>query len=94
MHTPFCTIEQQCRLCNLHRADREIRRLREVLRTTMDALLDKSEEVKDLNNKVHSLEILVENARAVGGWLHSRIELVQRGRISISEIYDTECKLL
>lgn len=78
MHKPFCTIEQHCQLCDLHRADREISRLRGTLRTVMDSRLDKMEAIKDLNKKVHRLEVECFE-------LSRTMELVQEGKLSAAD---------
>ena len=51
-----CIRPYYCVECDKRRADREISRLREVLRTTMDQFLDTKEEVKDLRAKYQRYE--------------------------------------
>lgn len=51
LHRPVCTVEQHCSACDLFRSGREVKRLQEVLRTTMDRFLDVSEEVKDMHTQ-------------------------------------------
>lgn len=46
-----CIRPYYCVECDKRRADREINRLREVLRTTMDQFLDAKEEAKDLRTQ-------------------------------------------
>ena len=79
MHMPFCTVEQRCLRCDNVRAEREIRRLREVLRVTLDELLDAREEIKDLNSKIARIEKLLYELR-------NAISLAKRGKISVTQL--------
>ncbi len=63
----------------MRRASREINRLREVLRTTMDQFLDAKEEVKDLQNKVNRYEVEIYELHVANG-------LVQQGKLSSSDL--------
>ncbi|KKL44470.1 hypothetical protein LCGC14_2365370, partial [marine sediment metagenome] len=64
MHMPFCTVADQCLRCDNVRAKREIERLRRVLRTTLDTLLDRTEELKDALAKVARTEKDLHDLRA------------------------------
>jgi len=77
---PFCTVADRCLRCDNVRAGREIKRLREVLRTTLDAKLAVDEEVKDLNAKVAKLEKGLYE-------LQCAVRLVQIGKISACDIF-------
>ena len=79
MHMPFCTVDKHCERCDKARAHREVKRLREVLRTTMDTLLDCREECKDLTAKYIRYEQELER-------LAAKIRLVQKGVLSSSDL--------
>jgi len=79
MHMPFCTVADRCLRCDNVRAGREIKRLREVLRTTLDAKLAVDEEVKDVNAKVANLQKELFELRAT-------IDLVKLGKLSVTSL--------
>ena len=101
MHMPFCTVADKCSQCDNVRANREIRRLREVLRVTLDELIAEREEAKDLNAK--AARLYAENAK----WkstivelgtkfreLELSVSLVQQGKLSASDVFPPSYKLL
>ncbi|KKL89830.1 hypothetical protein LCGC14_1910750 [marine sediment metagenome] len=79
MHMPFCTVADKCLRCDNVRANREIRRLREVLRVTLDELIAEREEVKDLNVKVAAFQKQLFEIRAT-------IDLVKLGKLSVTSL--------
>lgn len=86
MHMPFCTVADRCLRCDNVRANREIKRLREVLRTTMDELIAEREEVKDANRKFADLN--AKFAKLEGAWysLQAQVVLAKQGKISVSKL--------
>lgn len=79
-HVPCCIRPYHCMDCDMRRANREINRLREVLRTTMDTLLDKSEEAKDMRFQRDAYKMGIDS-------LWETLALVQRGKLSASELW-------
>ena len=77
MHMPFCTVADKCLRCDNVRANREVKRLREVLRTTLDQYLDRGEEIRDLNAKVAGFQKQLFELRVT-------IDLVRRGKLSVT----------
>ncbi len=95
-----CIRPYYCVECDKRRADREISRLREVLRTTMDQFLDTKEEVKDLRAKYKQYEkglFDLQDRAKVGKEkankafkalyeLQLSVALAKRGKISVADI--------
>ena len=85
MHMPFCTVADRCLRCDNFRAGREIKRLREVLRVTLDELIAEREEVKELNIKVVALQKQLFE-------IQYSVALAQKGKVSVNKIKVPEPK--